>query len=229
MKILVVDDEARIVSFIVKGLRVRGYEVEAAATGAEAVRRAGGFDLVVLDLGLPDLDGFDVLRRLRADGDEVPVIVLTARGEIADRVEGLRIGADDYMTKPFAFDELVARIEARLRGREPRKVSTISVRGISLDLIERRAEAGGRSAELSAREVALLEVLLRRPDEVLSRGQLLSRIWGLDFDPGTNVVDVYVGYLRRKLGNDVVETVRGAGYRLGGLADTLPAEARPGG
>lgn len=215
MKILVVDDEARIAAFIVKGLRGRGYDVDAAATGTEAVRRAAAFDLVVLDLGLPDLDGFDVLRRLRADGAKVPVIVLTARGDIEDRVEGLRLGADDYMTKPFAFDELVARIEARLRDGSPRRATSVTARGVFLDLIGRRAESGARSADLSTREVALLEVLLRRPDEVLSREQLLSRVWGLEFDPRTNVVDVYVGYLRRKLGNEIVETVRGAGYRLG--------------
>lgn len=215
MRILVVEDEARIASFIVKGLRARGYEVDTTRTGAEAVQRAAGFDLVVLDLTLPDLDGFDVLRQLRTQGEAVPVIVLTARGEVEDRVVGLRSGADDYMTKPFAFDELVARIEARLRERPSRAATSLEAHGITLDLIGRRAEADGRSAKLSARELALLEVLLRRPEEVLSREQLLSRVWSFDFDTGTNVVDVYVGYLRRKLGNDVVETVRGAGYRLG--------------
>ncbi|HKP17030.1 MAG TPA: response regulator transcription factor [Gaiellaceae bacterium] len=214
MRILVVEDEPRIASFVVKGLRARGYEVDTATTGAEAVRRAAEFDLVVLDLALPDLDGFDALRQLRAKGEEVPVIVLTARGNVEDRVEGLRIGADDYMTKPFAFDELVARIEARLRDR-PSRSTSLEAHGITLDLIDRRADAGGRSAKLSAREVALLEVLLRRPEEILSREQLLSSVWSFDFDTGTNVVDVYVGYLRRKLGNDVIETVRGAGYRLG--------------
>jgi DNA-binding response OmpR family regulator len=225
MRILVVDDETRITSFIVKGLRAHGYEVEAATTGAEAVRRAPGFDLVVLDLGLPDIDGLDVLRRLRGEGHELPVIVLSARAEVDDRVDGLRLGADDYMTKPFAFEELVARIEARLRERPVMTATTLSARGISLDLIARRAEVNGHAAELSSRELALLEVLLRRPDEVLSREQLLSRVWGLDFDPGTNVVDVYIGYLRRKLGNATIETVRGAGYRLGQAPGPAAADA----
>jgi DNA-binding response OmpR family regulator len=171
----------------------------------------------VLDLGLPDVNGFEVLRRLRGSGSVVPVLILTSRGEIDDRVEGFRLGADDYLTKPFAFDELVARVEARGRPRSAASGHELVANGLVLDLRTRRATVDGRTVDLSAREFALLETFLEHPGQVLSREQLLSRVWGLGFDPGTNVVDVYVGYLRRKLGDRCIETVRGMGYRLLGL------------
>jgi DNA-binding response OmpR family regulator len=217
VRLLVVEDEARIAAFLVKGLTAAGYAVEHVGTGAEAVRRLapGGTSLIVLDLRLPDMDGFEVLARLRERGDETPVIVLTARSDVHDRVRGLNLGADDYLTKPFAFDELLARVRARLRpsSRPAADAGVLEVSGLRLDVRTRRAEVDGDEAALTAREFALLETFMRHPGQVLSREQLLSQVWGYDFDPGTNVVDVYVGYLRKKIG-DRVETVRGIGYRL---------------
>jgi len=215
-RLLIVEDEPQIVAFLRKGLRDAGYEVEHTHSGAEglAAARQVDVDLVVLDLCLPDLDGTEVLRRLRAGGSHVPVIVLTARGDTADRVQGLDQGADDYLAKPFAFAELKARIRARLRRREDEAAMQLGVGGLVLDLRTRRVRAHGRELELTAREFALLEEFLRHPGEVLSREWLLARIWGLEFDPGSNVVDVYVGHLRRKLGEGSIQTVRGRGYRL---------------
>jgi len=217
MKILVVEDEARIASFLLKGLRAEGYVVEHATTGSEAlaIARNSDLSLVVLDLGLEDLDGTDVLRRLRAAGSYVPVVVLTARGDIADRVDTLDLGADDYLTKPFAFAELVARIRARLRPPAPgNDTMVLSAGGVTLDVRARRASYRERDVELSAREFELLETFMRHGGRVLSREQLLSHVWGFHFDPGSNVVDVYVGYLRQKLDRDLFETVRGVGYRF---------------
>ena len=217
MRLLVVEDEARIAAFLVKGLTAAGYAVDHVGTGAEAVRwlAPGGTSLIVLDLRLPDMDGFEVLARLRERGDETPVIVLTARSDVHDRVRGLDLGADDYLTKPFAFDELLARVRARLRpsSRPAVDAGVLEVSGLRLDVRTRRVEVDGDEAALTAREFALLETFMRHPGQVLSREQLLSQVWGYDFDPGTNVVDVYVGYLRKKIG-DRVETVRGIGYRL---------------
>ena len=217
MKLLVVEDEAQILSFLLKGLRADGYEVLHASTGEEglAMAQQAGIDLIVLDLGLPDLDGTEVLRRLRDRGDHVPVIVLTARGETADRIVGLNQGADDYLGKPFEFDELLARIRARLRWRDEEQGLVLHVGGLALDVRTRRIRVQGREVELTAREFELMEMLMRNRGEVLSREHLLSRVWGMEFDPGSNVVDVYIGHLRRKLGEDSIETVRGAGYRLG--------------
>lgn len=216
MRILVVEDEARIASFLVRGLRAQGYAVDHVSTGQEALAaaRATEVELMILDLGLPDIDGTEVLRRLRGEGFRVPIIVLTARGEVDDRVEGLDLGADDYLTKPFAFDELLARIRARRREIEGGPATTLSVGDITLDIPTRRVQVGERRIDLTAREYALLQVFLRRPGQVLTREQLLSQVWELDWDPGSNVVDVYVGYLRRKLGSGRIETVRGMGYRL---------------
>lgn len=214
--ILIVEDEERISSFVEKGLRAAGFSSRVVATGLDAVEFAitGSFDLMVLDIGLPDIDGFEVLRRLRASGSQLPVIVLTARDSRADTVAGLEGGANDYMAKPFGFDELLARVRLRLRDASHLGGSTISHEGLSLDTRTRRASVDGRQVELSAREFGLAEEFLRHPDQVLSREQLLSRVWGFDFDPGSNVVDVYVRYLRAKFGADRIETVRGLGYRL---------------
>jgi len=216
VRVLLVEDEDRIASFVQKGLSAAGYTVERVTTGAEAAARASSreFDLAILDLGLPDMDGRDVLRGWRDRGLRVPVVILTARGEVHDLVEGLELGADDYLTKPFAFDELLARIRARLRPRAGAETATVRFRDIDLDLRTRRVTVGERSVELAPREFGLLEAFLRNPGHVLSREQLLSRVWGYDFDPRSNLVDVYVGYLRRKLGDGYIETVRGAGYRL---------------
>ena len=216
MRLLLVEDEDRIASFVQKGLAAHGYTVERVATGREASSRAPSreFDLLILDLGLPDADGLDVLRGWRDRGVRTPVLILSARGEVRDRVEGLELGADDYLTKPFAFDELLARVRARLRPGPTGDATSVRFRDVELDLRTRRVSVAGRSVDLAPREFALLETFLRNPGQVLSREQLLSRVWGYDFDPQSNLVDVYVGYLRRKLGDGYLETVRGAGYRL---------------
>ena len=215
-RILIVEDEARISSFIAKGLRANGFTPTVAATGLVGLDLAlsGQFDLVVLDIGLPDVGGFTVLERLRAAGSAIPVIILTARSSPTDTIAGLVGGADDYMSKPFQFDELLARVKLRLRLEHSADNSMLTVGDVSLDLATRRAIVGVRPVELSAREFALAETFMRHPGHVLSREQLLSRVWGYDFEPGSNVVDVYVGYLRSKLGADCIETVRGMGYRL---------------
>jgi DNA-binding response OmpR family regulator len=216
MRLLVVEDEARIASFLVRGLRAQGYAVDHVATGEEALAGARDpeLDLVILDLGLPDIDGTEVLRRLRAAGARVPILVLTARGEVGDRVESLDLGADDYLVKPFAFDELLARIRARLREQDGGPATVVRSGSVALDIPTRRVTAGGREHDLTAREFSLLQVFLRRPGQVLTREQILSQVWELDWDPGSNVVDVYVGYLRRKIGDGRIETVRGVGYRF---------------
>ena len=219
MKLLVVEDEERIASFLTKGLTAEGYAVEHVSSGREAIARLHpDVALVILDLGLPDLDGTEVLRHLRGTGHDVPVIVLTARGEVGDRVDSLDLGADDHVVKPFAFAELVARIRARTRpvGNRPSSSSWFLLHGgrVTLDLRSRRVTVHGDEIELTAREFALLEMFLRNQGQVLSRGQLLSEVWGFHFDPGSNVVDVYVRYLRQKIGSDHLKTVRGVGYRF---------------
>ena len=215
-RILIVEDEDRISSFIAKGLAAEGFATEVAGDGHLAVEfvRGGSFDLVILDLGLPGLDGFSVLRMIRAERHDLPVIILTARESIEDTVAGLSGGADDYMRKPFAFDELLARVRLRLRPAEAQEATVLRAGDVAVDIRTRRALVGDQAIEVSSREFTLLEVFLKHPDQVLSRAQLLSRVWGLDFDPGSNVVDVYVRYLREKLGRDTIETVRGVGYRL---------------
>lgn len=218
--ILVVEDEARIASFLAKGLRAAGYTARVTASGAEALEVVlqEDIDLVVLDIGLPDIDGFEVLERLRGQGVSTPVIMLTARSSVADRVAGLERGADDYMPKPFSFEELLARVRVRLRSEaasaEPADPVRLTHRDLVLDLRDRTMEVAGDTVELSAREFALAETFMRHPGQVLSREQLLSTVWGYDFDPGSNVVEVYVSYLRSKLGKERVQTVRGMGYRL---------------
>ena len=217
--VLIVEDEARIASFLTKGLRAAGFTPRVVAQGAEAVETAllGGIDLILLDVGLPDIDGFEVLERLRGQGVRTPIIMLTARSSVSDRVAGLENGADDYMPKPFSFEELVARIRLRLRPPAAESAADrnlVEHDGLVLDLRTRRVSADGHWVDLSAREFSLAETFMRHPGQVLSREQLLARVWGLDFDPGSNVVDVYVSYLRSKLGKDRLETVRGVGYRL---------------
>ncbi len=216
MKLLVVEDEQRVASFLVKGLRANGYGVEWVSTGRDALRRAADADvcMVILDLGLPDLDGLEVLESLRKRGATVPVLVLSARGRVNDRVKGLDLGADDYLAKPFAFEELLARIRANLRPRADASAGVLRAGGISVDQVRHEATVGGRTFSLSTREFALLQAFVGHPSQVLSRQELLSMAWDMDFDPGTNLVDVYVGYLRRKLGEALIETVRGSGYRL---------------
>jgi DNA-binding response OmpR family regulator len=216
MKVLVVEDERRIAAFLVKGLRAHGYEVELEATGAGALQRIGksSVDLVLLDLQLPDMDGLDVLRRIRAEQRDVAVIILTARALVEDRVEGLDLGADDYVTKPFAFDEVLARVRSRLRPRPDQPAVVLAAAGLELDLRTRRAVVDGRDVDLSRREFSILEALMRHPGQVLTREQLLGQAWGGPREAQTSVVTVYVGYLRRKLGHERIETVREVGYRL---------------
>ncbi|WP_336209987.1 response regulator transcription factor [Nonomuraea sp. LPB2021202275-12-8] len=215
-RILIAEDEARIASFLEKGLRGNGFVTAVVEDGVTAydVAASGAFDLLILDIGLPLSDGFTVLRRLREAKVGLPVIILTARDSVTDTVAGLEGGADDYIAKPFAFEELLARVRLRLRADRTPEVTVLRVADLALDLRTRRAYVGERSVDLSTREFALAEVFCRHPDQVLTREQLLSHVWGFDFDPGSNVVDVYVRYLRRKIGADRIETVRGTGYRL---------------
>jgi two-component system copper resistance phosphate regulon response regulator CusR len=216
-RILIAEDEPRLSSFLEKGLRAAGYSTTVCDDGLRAagLARDAEFDLLILDIGLPGQDGFAVLRSIRARGEKLPVLILTARDEVDDTVTGLDSGADDYVTKPFVFEELLARVRARLRAPEVGD-SALELHGggVRLDVRTRRAEVDGDEVELTAKEFTLLETFLRHPGQVLSREQLLSHVWGYDFDPGSNVVDVYVGYLRRKLGSERFETVRGMGYRL---------------
>ena len=220
-RILIVEDEQRIASFIAKGLKAEGHQSTVVGDGHAGLDEAmsGLYDLVVLDIGLPGIDGFEVLDQLRSQGSKVPVVVLTARDSVTDTVEALEGGADDYMPKPFRFAELLARIRLRLRQAQEPGTGVrdhLDAGGVHLDLRTRQAHVDGVRVDLSAREFALAEIFMLNPGQVLSREQLLDHVWGFDFDPGSNVVDVYVGYLRRKFGSCTITTVRGMGYRFNG-------------
>jgi heavy metal response regulator len=220
MRILVVEDERRIAAFIKQGLEEESYVVDVAYDGIEALDWAAAVDyqLVLLDVLLPRKDGIEVCRELRAQGSDVPILMLTARDAVEDRVHGLDSGADDYLVKPFAFQELLARVRALLRRRGEAKTARLQVGDLILDTLSRQASRGGRIAELSAREYALLEFLMRHPGQVLGRTQIMDHVWGYDFVAASNVVDVYIGYLRRKIddgfGDKLIHTVRGAGYKI---------------
>ena len=215
-RILIAEDEPRIVRFLARGLESAGHATGSTGDGNLALELAltGEFDLMLLDLGLPGRDGFAVLTELRARRSPLPIIVLTARDTPADIVAGLDGGADDYMSKPFRLDELLARVRLRLRGEHTRETFVLRHGDLSLDLRTRQATVNGAVTDLTAREFALTELLLRHARQVLSREQILSHVWGYDYDPASNVVDVYIRYLRGKLGTDRITTVRGAGYRL---------------
>ncbi len=215
-RILIAEDEARIASFLEKGLRSNGFTTVVASDGPQALQlvRTGEFDLLVLDLGLPGMDGLDVLSELRRRDQNLPVIILTARDSVRDTVAGLEGGADDYIAKPFRFEELLARVRVRLRGERAPEETVLAAGDAALDLRTRLASVRGTAVELTAREFALAEMFFRHPGQVLSREQLLSHVWGYDYDPGSNIVDVYVGYLRKKLGKERISGVRGMGYRL---------------
>jgi len=217
-RILIAEDEPRISQFLEKGLSANGFVTTVVEDGISASDFANDkdFDLLILDLGLPGRDGLAVLREVRGRGNRLPVIVLTARTDVTDTVSSLDLGADDYVTKPFKFEELLARVRARLREQGRPESTFLESGGVRLDLRTRLATVGGATVELSAREFVLAETFFRHPGQVLSREQLLSRVWGYDYDPGSNVVDVYIGYLRKKLGAEVIQTVRGAGFRLVG-------------
>lgn len=221
MRILVAEDDTVIADFVAQGLREAGFVVEVAATGPEGLRKAlvGGFDAAVIDVMLPGLDGLALIEQLRAKKIQTPVLILSARHTVDDRVRGLQAGGDDYLTKPFAFAELLARVQALLRRSGGTPESTRLVVGdLSLDLLSRKVERAGRALDLRPREFALLEYLMRHPGRVLSKTMILSHVWGYTFDPGTNVVDVLVSRLRDKVdegfASKLIHTVRGAGYVL---------------
>ena len=215
-RILIAEDEPRIVRFLAKGLQAEGHTTASAADGDEALHLAltGEFDLMLLDLGLPGRDGLDVLAEVRRRSLRLPVIVLTARSSTDDVVTGLDTGASDYVSKPFRLAELLARVRRQLRPENRAEEFVLCNGSLSLDLRTRQAHVGDRVIDLSAREFALAEMFLRHPGQVLSREQLLSHVWGYDYDPMSNVVEVYIRYLRNKIGADRIATIRGAGYRL---------------
>jgi DNA-binding response OmpR family regulator len=218
MRILIVEDNPRILAFLAKGLREEGYVVETAADGDSAFDKARtqGFDAAVVDVMIPGRSGFDLVRDLRAGGVALPVLMLTARDRTEDKVEGLDSGADDYLTKPFDFSELTARLRALLRRRVAGAPATLRVGDLEMDPATREVRRGAQSVELTPREFALLEYLLRNADRPLSRATLMEHVWGIRFDPGTNIVDVCVNALRNKLGRDpeLIHTVRGVGYAI---------------
>jgi len=217
MHILVVDDEPEVVSFVQRGLVYAGYTVDLALDGesALALARERNPDLVVLDVMLPDLDGLEVCRRLRAGSPELPVLMLTAKDAVPDRVAGLDAGADDYMVKPFSFDELHARIRALLRRTQPLQQPVLRFADLILDSSTREARRGDRFIKLTPKEYELLELFMRHPRQVLSREVIFDRVWGYDFGGESNIIEVYVRYLRRKLGEpNLIQTVREVGYIL---------------
>ncbi|MEM1291807.1 MAG: response regulator transcription factor [Cyanobacteria bacterium P01_H01_bin.162] len=219
--ILVVEDEVRIAAFVKKGLVSNGFTISVAGNSEEAsaISLDGQIDLMILDLGIPGRDGLELLEDLRGQGFLAPIIILTARDDIQDKISGFERGADDYMTKPFRFEELLVRVRARLRtvvtaAQDSQSNMLLAVGPLVLDLRTRRLQVEGQTIDLSAREFTLAETFLRHPNQVMSREQLLDTVWGYDYAPGSNIVDVYVGYLRKKFGDGLIETVRGMGYRL---------------
>ncbi len=225
MRILVVEDEQKVARFLKRGLEAEGYRVETAADGksGETLARSNTFDLAILDVVLPRKNGFEILRDLRNEGHKLPVLMLTARSATEDIVSGLDLGADDYLTKPFAFDELLARIRLLLR-RQVQSRTRLTVGDLVLDTISHEAVRGGKKIELTSREYKMLEIFMRNPGKLLSRADLAREVWGYDFDPGTNVVDVYVNHLRKKVDQGfeirLLQTARGKGYFI---TDRSPA------
>jgi DNA-binding response OmpR family regulator len=220
MKVLVVEDEVRIASFIRKGLKEQGFTVEVCDNGDEAhtLASTSTYDALILDIMIPGRDGLSVLRSLRDAKNSVPVIMLTARSSLDERIEGLNLGADDYLTKPFYVEELVARLHAIGRRATGKKLTSRTVRDLRVDLINRDVTKAGESISLTPREFSVLEYLMRSPGRVYTRTQILEHVWGYDFDPSTNLVDVHVRRLRKKIGHDadapILETVRGVGYKI---------------
>ena len=224
MNILLVEDEQKIADFICEGLRAKNFTVTHCADGNQGFEVASNnaHDVIILDIGLPGRDGLDILRALRQAGLDTPIILLTARNELGDRVQGLEMGADDYLAKPFYVEELTARLNALLRRHEGAAQHLVEVGSLQLDCISRSLNCHGQSVELTSREFKLLEHLMRSPNKILTRGQLLEHVWGFDFDPCTNVVDVCIKRIRRKIASlesarkmvGAIESVRGTGYRL---------------
>ncbi|WP_414527274.1 response regulator transcription factor [Nodularia chucula] len=218
-RILIAEDEPRIAAFLQKGLKSHGFTTTVADDGVKAayMARSDDFELLILDLGLPEKHGTQVIEELRGRGEYLPIIILTVIPDIQDKVKILEAGADDYLTKPFSLEELIARIRVQLRHqRSPRIVETTVLQAgdLVLDLRQRSVNFQGKSIELSTREFTLLEMLARQPGQVWTREDILDQVWGYDYDPNSNIVDVYVGYLRKKLGRGLINTVRGMGYRL---------------
>jgi two-component system copper resistance phosphate regulon response regulator CusR len=228
MRILIAEDDAPLASFVKKGLEAEHYAVDISADGEQARATADEFDydLVVLDLNLPRLDGISILRTVRTHKPSMPVLVLTARSRIEDRVQCLDLGADDYLVKPFSFSELSARIRALLRRSHLPVESVLAVEDLKLDRVERRVERAGRRIELTSKEFALLEYLMRNAGRRITRAMIIEHVWNLSFDTCTNVVDVYVNYLRRKVDDGfakrLIHTVRGVGYELSSRSETQP-------
>jgi two-component system, OmpR family, response regulator len=226
MRLLVVEDEPKLGALVVRALRAEGHAIDLCETGEDALWRAGSvaYDAIVLDVGLPGIDGFETCRRLRADGVWAPVLMLTARDAIADRVEGLDVGADDYLVKPFSLAELAARLRALVRRGAPARPAVLTVGELRLDPARREAWRGDAALPLSAKEYALLEAFMRRPGEVLTRFALIEQVWDESYEHRSNVVDAYVRLLRDKIdrpfGTDSIETVRGVGYRLCAPSDS---------
>jgi len=216
VRILVVEDESKLADLLARGLREEGHAADVATEGEQALwmAQAAPFDAIVLDVMLPGIDGFEVCRRLRASDVWAPVLMLTARDAVEDRVAGLDAGADDYLMKPFAFDELLARLRALTRRAPAERPTTVEVADLRLDPAAHRAWCAGVELDLSAKEFALLELFMRNPGVVLSRDQLLDGAWDMSFERRSNIIDVYVRYLRGKIGRDSIDTVRGRGYRL---------------
>jgi DNA-binding response OmpR family regulator len=220
MRLLLVEDQPKVASFIRRGLEEEHYAVDVASKGTDALDLAAvnTYDLVILDLMLPDISGFDVCKELRQQGLTVPVLMLTARDALDDKVAGLDAGADDYLTKPFAFPEFLARVRALLRRREDVKITRLQVADLVLDTATHEVTRGGKIIQLAGKEYAVLEYLMRHAERVVTRTMMLEAVWGYDFDPGSNVVDVYIRYLRRKIDDPdpvkLLETIRGTGYRL---------------
>jgi DNA-binding response OmpR family regulator len=217
-RILIAEDEPRVAAFLDKGLRASGFTTTIVADGVAAalLARDKNFDLLVLDLQLAGRHGLEVLQQMRGRGERMPIVILTATDDVRQKVQAFGDGADDYVTKPFRFEELLARIRARLRTDDRPEATTLRVNRIELDLPSRRVTVDGQTIDLSGREFGLLVTLMEHRHQLLTRAHLLSQVWGYDYDPGSNVVDVYVAYLRRKLGPDTIETVRGVGYRFVG-------------
>jgi heavy metal response regulator len=220
MRILVVEDENKVGSFIKRGLEAANYSVDVERDGEAGLRRLveGGYDLVILDVMLPRLDGFNVMKEIRQRGIQIPILLLTARIALADKVTGLDLGADDYLTKPFAFEELLARVRALLRRGSAAAPTVLTAADLTLDPATRQVTRAGKRIDLTSKEYALLEFLLRRRDQVLSRAVIAQHVWGVDYDTFTNVIDVYVNYLRKKIDSGfepkLIHTVRGFGYVL---------------
>lgn len=220
VKVLIAEDESKIASFLRKGLEAQGFVVDVSRNGDEAyeLARSKPYDALILDIMLPGRDGLSILRNLRERRIALPVILVTARSELNERLEGLNLGADDYITKPFHIEELIARLHAVVRRASGTQQSILSVDDLSMDLLRRKVSRGNRSVELTTREFSLLEHLMRSPGRVLTRAEICERVWNYNFDPGTNLVDVYVQRLRKKVDGEssrkLIETIRGVGYRI---------------